>query len=171
MAKRWFTGDQHFGHEGIIISCNRPFRNSQKMDQTIITRYKSVVQDEDTVYFLGDLTMKGPQHKGYLEFIISQLPGRKIFIFGSHDEFDPFTYIRVGFESAHTALEVPPYILCHDPAVAILKPNVVWITAHVHTLFKRVANVINVGVDQWGFYPVSEEEIRKEAEKIGLETS
>lgn len=168
MPKRWFTGDHHFGHPDIIDSCHRPWNNPQKMDRGIISRYKSVVQEEDTVYFLGDLTVRGHQYQNYLEFLVDQLPGRKILILGNHDKFNPFTYVELGFESVHTALEVPPYILCHDPAAAIIRPEVTWLCGHVHTLFKRVKNVLNVGVDQWGFYPVSEEEIRKEVEKVCL---
>ena len=50
----WFTADTHYGHQNIIFYCNRPFTNAQKMEQVMIARYRDVVKQEDTVYFLGD---------------------------------------------------------------------------------------------------------------------
>jgi hypothetical protein len=32
----YFTGDQHFGHDGIIGLCKRPFRSVDEMDETMI---------------------------------------------------------------------------------------------------------------------------------------
>ena len=47
----------------------------------------------------------------------------------------------------------------HDPAVANVKRDKLWLAGHVHTLFKHAGNVINVGVDQWNYMPVNIEEI------------
>ncbi len=157
----WLTADQHFSHEKIIDYCNRPFIGVNNMNNEIIRRYRSVVKEEDTVYMLGDLTIVGPQHRAHLDHITKQLPGRKILILGSHDKFDPFAYWDFGFESVHTVLDIGEYVLVHDPAISMVKPDRKWCCGHIHTLFKKQKNVINVGVDQWGFYPVSIEEINK----------
>lgn len=158
----FFTADQHFGHQNIITYCNRPFSHLQKMEQVIISRYREVIRTEDTIYFVGDLSIKGSQHKAHLNWILEQLPGNKILILGNHDKFGPFVYVDAGFQSIHTSLEVEEFILHHDPVASIVRPDKIWLCGHVHTLFKKIKNVINIGVDQWEFYPVSIEEVRKE---------
>lgn len=165
--KRWFTADQHFLHENIIDYCNRPFYRVGKMNGTIIANYRKCVADEDIGYFVGDVTIVGPQHRHSLEHILMQLPGRKILILGNHDKFDPFTYVEMGFESVHTMLDIGDYLLTHDPAVATGMNDRKWLCGHVHTVFKMAKHgtVLNVGVDQWGFFPVSEDEVRKEFER------
>jgi calcineurin-like phosphoesterase family protein len=160
----FFTGDQHFAHENIITFCSRPFHGIGKMNYGIISNYRKVIKEDDIIYFLGDLTIIGPQHRAMIEHLLSQLPGKKIFILGNHDKFDPFTYIDMGFLSVHTSLEVEEFILVHDPAVSVINSKHKWLCGHVHTLFKKQGNVLNVGVDQWGFYPISIEEVRREFE-------
>jgi len=170
MGRIWFTADQHFGHENIIDYCVRPFRSAAKMDNFIISKYREVVKEEDTVYFIGDLTIKGPQYHGYLEYIMGHLVGRKILILGNHDKFNPFTYMELGFQSVHTILDIGDYILVHDPAIATGLNDRKWLCGHVHTVFKMAKHgtVLNIGVDQWGFYPVSEEEVKMEFGKLGM---
>ena len=160
----YFTADTHYGHENIIEYCNRPFTRLGKMEQTMVARYREVVTDDDTVYFLGDLTIKGPQHRGHLEYILEQLPGQKHLILGNHDKFNPFTYVDCGFRTVHTALDIGEFILVHDPVNCLIDKTRKWLCGHVHTLFKmnKFGNVLNVGVDQWEFYPVTIEEVRRE---------
>ena len=51
----YFTSDMHLGHEAIIRMQNRPFENAEEMNRILIENYNSVVQKNDTVYFLGDI--------------------------------------------------------------------------------------------------------------------
>lgn len=163
----WFTADQHFMHENIIEYCNRPFHRIGKMNNTIIANYRKCVSPEDTCYFLGDLTILGPQHKHAVEHIVMQLPGRKILILGNHDKFNPFVYMDIGFESVHTTLEVEEFILVHDPALSVVRDDKRWLCGHVHTVFRmgKKGDLLNIGVDQWGFFPVSIDEVRRTFEE------
>lgn len=77
--KEWIISDTHFSHAKIIEYCNRPFRNVEQMNETIIARWKGAVKPEDVVYHLG----------------ISQLPGKKILIRGNHDK-SPNVYAGCG---------------------------------------------------------------------------
>ena len=165
----WLTSDRHFGHEntcrGFSSWGTRPFASAQLMDRILISNYRQVVKNEDTVYDLGDLTLAGVQHRSYVERILSQLPGRKIFIIGNHDKHNPFTYIELGYESVHTSLEVEEFILIHDPAASIMALDKTWLCGHIHTLFLQQRNCYNVGVDVHNFYPVSIDKIRKDIEE------
>jgi calcineurin-like phosphoesterase family protein len=139
------------------------------MNKVIISNYIKTVAQEDTCYFLGDMAMVGPANSSYLEGLMKHLPGRKILILGNHDRLNPFTYMDIiGFESVHTILDIGEFILVHDPAIATGLNDRKWLVGHVHTVFKMAKNrtVLNVGVDQWGFFPVSIEEVRREFERI-----
>ena len=54
----WFTSDLHLGHENIIEHQGRPFRDAEHMAQALIANINSVVLQRDTLYILGDFTMK-----------------------------------------------------------------------------------------------------------------
>lgn len=160
----YFTADWHIGHTNIIQYCNRPFVNADKMKHFILSNYMKTVQPEDTVYFLGDLTLVGPANKQYLFNFTRDLPGTKHLILGNHDKLDPFDYVEGGFQTVHTALDIGEFILVHDPVNCLIDHNRKWLCGHVHQLFKlnRVGNVLNIGVDIWGFFPVSIDEVRRE---------
>lgn len=171
----WYTSDPHHGHEGILeVSGNNIFKNTAVRTREIIRRFNSVVDPGGTVYFIGDVTMKSPDHKYWLEKIIAQYKcKRKILILGNHDRFDPFTYIDIGFESVHTSLvlESLNIALVHDPVVSIVDPSKLWICGHAHDLFKIHKNVINVSVEANNYYPMSQTEvetIRKDMVKNGF---
>ncbi|MDI6814005.1 MAG: hypothetical protein QMD10_10760, partial [Desulfitobacteriaceae bacterium] len=50
-----FTADQHFGHANIIKHCNRPFGTVTEMDEYLLEQWNSCVDENDTIYILGDL--------------------------------------------------------------------------------------------------------------------
>lgn len=155
----WFTADQHFGHENIIAYTQRPFKDIQHHDETLIKNFNDLVNDNDTCYHLGDVSLNRGKNIDKIENKIRRLNGKNILIYGNHEYLQPMDYIDIGFESAHTSLylEDLDLHLIHDPAVANLLPNKVWLCGHVHNLFKDVKNVINVGVDVWDYKPVSYE--------------
>jgi len=170
----FFLGVWHLGHEACISYCNRPFKNTVKMDSTLIRNHNSIVSKEDTTYFLGDMSMRGSLYKDYLESNFRKINGRKILILGNHDRLNSLDYVNMGFESVHTSLEVRTsmlisYFLIHDPATFCATPDTPMICGHVHSLFKyyTVENtkkyhrrIVNVGVDVHNFYPVSLKEIK-----------
>ena len=158
----FFSADHHFHHDRIIGYCKRPFKHTREMDNTMIARYNSRVQDDDTVYFIGDLfDLQLGKNFYIVERLVNKLKGRKILILGSHDYLEPFKYIEAGFESVHTSLQVGEFVLVHDPAVSCVNRSMIFLCGHVHDLFRIRLNAINIGVDAWNFFPVSEEEIQK----------
>lgn len=80
----YFTSDLHLGHENIIKMANRPFANVEEMNKTLIKNWNNTIKPTDTVYILGDLTMK--MRVDDANKIISKLNGKKILIRGNHDK-------------------------------------------------------------------------------------
>lgn len=81
----YFTSDLHIGHANIIKLDGRPFETIQEMDKEIIRRWNNKVDEEDTVYILGDILWKSKNNEAY--DIINSLHGKKILIIGNHDSF------------------------------------------------------------------------------------
>jgi calcineurin-like phosphoesterase family protein len=155
----YFTSDQHFDHINVIKYCDRPFKDIKTMNNTIIKNYNNIISNEDIVYMLGDFSLYGPTHKLAVEVFVQKLRGQKHLILGNHDRLSPSQYLEIGFLSVHTTLILDDFILVHDPALSILDKSKICLCGHIHNLFKRINNVINVGVDVWDFNPVSIEEI------------
>lgn len=78
----WFTSDTHFSHQNIIRYCDRPFRDTDHMDEEIIRRWNEAVSPEDTVFHLGDIAL-GPIADSLPK--IARLNGFKIAVLGNHD--------------------------------------------------------------------------------------
>lgn len=156
----YFTADTHYGHENILKYATRPFENVNQMDKVLIRNHNEVVTKEDVVYFLGDFSLKSARYLDYYESILNKLNGRKVLILGNHDELSPFQYIKVGFESVHTSLELSGLILIHDPAIASMDKTKEFLCGHVHGLFTKCGNAFNVGVDVWGYRPITLEQIQ-----------
>lgn len=161
MSELWFTADQHFWHENILDYCDRPFKSINQMNEALIELHNKVVKPNDVVWMLGDYTLAGGNHFESVQRLTRRLNGQKHLVLGNHDKFKPFTYVGMGFHTVHTVehLEVLDIYLVHDPAVANVLRDKLWLTGHVHKLFKHARNVINVGVDQWGFMPVHIDEV------------
>jgi len=158
----WFTADQHFRHENIIKYCYRPYDSVKVMDSALVQNFNRVVGMEDITYHLGDIAMDGPENKWKVKRIIDKLNGKHVLIYGNHDRMNPFHYVDMGFLHVHTYLHLPEYDLhlVHDPAMAQDRDKM-WLCGHVHNVFKvsENGNIVNVGVDVWGYTPVSLEEV------------
>ena len=52
--KNFFTSDYHLSHTNVIKYDNRPFSSIEEMNEFIIDRQNTLVDDKDNFYFLGD---------------------------------------------------------------------------------------------------------------------
>ena len=82
MPNIFFTSDLHFGHKNIIRFDNRPFTTIEEMDKALIRNWNNKVNDDDTVYVLGDISWYKDDKTTE---IFSLLKGHKILIKGNHD--------------------------------------------------------------------------------------
>ena len=174
MLEPIFTADLHLGHAMSIEYCNKPYKNVDVMDREEIKNYNNIVQPDQDVYIIGDVSLKRKIHSGYYMSVVGQLKGRKHLILGNHDTLNPFTYITTaGFWSVHTSLDITydgiDMTLVHDPAVSQMDRSRVFICGHVHNLFKTFKNVVNVGVDVWDYKPVTWSQLKPLIKNLELE--
>jgi calcineurin-like phosphoesterase family protein len=116
----YFISDTHFGHEKIIEYCNRPFKDTIEMDETLIKNYNHYVRDCDIVYFLGDI---GCGNQEYIKAVIERLKGIKILITGNHEKWGIMSYYDLGFvavlEEAIITRGDYTFVLRHYPTRAL----------------------------------------------------
>lgn len=84
MTKIYISSDCHYFHNNILRYCNRPFQNSDEMNEELIYQHNKIVKKDDIVYNLGDFTFRSVQ--GAVE-VLKRLNGRHRFIRGNHDEW------------------------------------------------------------------------------------
>lgn len=53
----------HFDHANIMKLCNRPYKNIDEMNESLIDNWNNIVSKNDTVYILGDITMGKSKNK------------------------------------------------------------------------------------------------------------
>lgn len=164
----FFWSDPHLGHFNVIKYCNRPFLTTKEMDAVIIEKYNRRVKKTDTVYCLGDFCFKScaeaPEGHPF-EFYRNQLNGEIVFIKGNHDKSNGFRPILQNGVIEYGGERI---FMVHKPEHANLnyKINLV---GHVHDAWKikKVENtlLVNVGVDQWNFEPITIHQILKSIAK------
>ena len=97
----YVISDLHFGDKGILRFERTEFATVEEHDAYMIKMWNTmVVNNNDTVYFLGDL--HDNSHKrddlDYLRTIVPKLHGKKIIILGNHDVYKDQDYLNLGFE-------------------------------------------------------------------------
>ena len=83
MKQTFFISDTHWYHHNVIRYSNRPFKDVEEMNYTMIKNWNDTVAPDDDVYHLGDFAFAGDDT---IKAILSQLSGNKYFIFGNHDK-------------------------------------------------------------------------------------
>ena len=182
----YFTADTHFNHSNIIQFCNRPFASVELMNETLIKNWNNTIKNGDVVYVLGDFCFGG---SGKYAETLTRLNGKKFLIRGNHDIEKDKNYIK-GFEAIlnQCILNIShkkQIKLCHYPYAPSIwtrffkryilkysdkrpKKEGMWLLhGHSHCGVKiDVKNKqINVGVDLWGYTPISSDKIIEIIEK------
>ena len=86
----YYISDLHLFHEASIGFDGRPFRNLEEMHAEIVRKWNSKVTNGDTVYILGDMSMRGKNED--LIALVAILKGKKILIRGNHDDVSDLRY-------------------------------------------------------------------------------
>lgn len=180
MAKIYLTSDCHFNHLN-IIKYGRPFSDIEEMNETIISNWNNTVDEEDTVYVLGDFFMGKLDD---IEPILSRLKGHIKLVRGNHDTNARLEkYQELGVEYLGTnyffTYKGKVFILNHFPLAdeifydAIInrdRTDIVFCYGHVHENSvhwdENPYALFHVGVDTNIFTPVPLEKIWKYSEKL-----
>jgi calcineurin-like phosphoesterase family protein len=153
----FFTSDTHFSDAYAIVRSRRPFADVRAMDATLVARWNETVGPGDEVWHLGDFAGKMPEPA--LAGLLDSLAGRKHLIVGNNDP--PATLRLAGWASvrhyAEIEVEGRRLVLCHYPFRTwngIYKGA--WnLHGHSHGQLKKITRQVDVGVDVWGYRPVT----------------
>lgn len=118
-SKVWWTSDTHFFHENIIKYCNRPFSDQHEMNDFMIERWNSRVNNGDVVIHVGDFLFG---KKNDWNNILDRLNGDIVLVEGNHDRQNlKDASIRSRFKEIHNLWEVRIgdsnriFSVCHYP--------------------------------------------------------
>ena len=150
----YFTSDTHFGHKNIIKYCDRPFYDVRTMNRELIRRWNEVVKEDDMVYHLGDFAFLSIVEAAA---VVRQLNGFKILVRGNHDRKSQ-VMSEMGFDIVTDKAYYQGWKMQHIPWEIDHKDK--GLCGHVHEKWLRHRNLINVGIDQWDFYPVTLEKLQ-----------
>ena len=101
----FFTSDFHCYHHNVLKFDNRPFEDIHEMHLAIEERWNEVVEPNDIVVYLGDLSFARQADKPYVEDIMKRLNGTIHYVMGNHDKLEDIK--KIGrFASIQDYLEV-----------------------------------------------------------------
>lgn len=155
----YFISDLHLGHKNIILYESRPFKDTNEMDEKIVENWNYIVNQEDKIFILGDLTFY-PKEKS--KEIVSQLNGRKILIIGSHDYKANSWFHDIGVNEIYKYPVIYKnfYILSHEPVYLNDHMPFVNIHGHLHSKKYMGRQHINVSVECINYAPISFDSIK-----------
>jgi calcineurin-like phosphoesterase family protein len=157
-----FTGDTHFGHAGALGLFRRPFPSVAAMDDAMVERWQEAVAAEDEVWHLGDFAVR--QTPARMSSLLARLPGRKHLILGNNDGDATSTLSCWASVRHYVEIELDGIllVLCHYPLRSWnrMARGALNLHGHSHGRLKPLPRQIDVGVDVFGFRPVTLAEIR-----------
>lgn len=168
-----FTSDLHFSHFNILRYDSRPFATIAEMNAYLINCWNKEVNDEDTVFILGDISWDTDHNTAK---ILKQLKGKKILVRGNHDPLGPevsaqFAQIHHGYLEVQDPETRTRLVLSHYPIHFYngQRKGAVMLYGHVHNgldedVAQEVAQIvrerlgvdfkmINVGCMLWDYTP------------------
>ena len=167
----FFTSDTHFFHENIIRFSHRPFETVDEMNQALINRWNAKISKSDLVYHLGDFALKCTPDQA--RRVRNQLNGQIILVRGNHDKIadqikDAFAAVKDYDEISVSDSDAPN----NKRKIVLLHYAMrVWNASH-HGSFHlyghshgslpddKAALAFDVGVDCWGYAPLSYDEVK-----------
>jgi len=157
----FFTSDTHFGHGGALGLYRRPFASVATMNEALVERWNETVGPDDAVWHLGGFAIR--QRPAVVAELLARLNGRKHLVAGNNDP--PATTGLDGWESVQPYAEITvgdvSLVLCHYPFRSWRGMGKGWVDLHGHShgRLKPQPRQFDVGVDVWGFRPVTLDEI------------
>ena len=97
----YYIADMHLfcksqTQEGRLNFDNRPFKNTEEMNQHFLREWNAQITNGDTTYILGDMSLRGKNDE--LIALVAQLKGKKVLIKGNHDDLSDYRYKQLFHE-------------------------------------------------------------------------
>jgi calcineurin-like phosphoesterase family protein len=135
---KYYISDLHLFHNAAIRFDNRPFDNISTMHEYIHTNWNNRITNGDTVYILGDMSLRG-QKENLIAFV-STLKGQKILVKGNHDDVSDYRYQQLfseicDYKEVHDSFDGKNYdlVLSHYPIYSWKNMGRGWIHLYGHT--------------------------------------
>jgi calcineurin-like phosphoesterase family protein len=144
--------DTHFFHENIINFCNRPFLNSMEMNLFLLGNYKDIVGENDLCIWVGDVGLGPSYSTETMNFILDQMPGKKILVIGNHDLGK---YEHLNFDEKYVLYKYLNIVFTHYPYTNI-PPGYINLHGHLHSNPARdlgLPHLKNVNCELQGYKP------------------
>lgn len=174
MYRTYFTSDLHFCHDREFLYKPRRFDSIDKMNNAIVERWNSIVDNDDEVYVLGDI-MLNDNEKGI--GLLKKLNGKIHIIIGNHD-----TNTRINlYNDCENVVDIRDacyfkfgkynFFLTHFPCITgnleqeSLTQATLNLYGHTHqktNFYEDRPYMYHVGVDSHDCYPVYIEDIIQE---------
>ena len=174
----YYISDTHFRDQAIFDKCNRPFKSLDEMESIVVSKWNNKVNDEDTVYVLGDI---GKDDDVLAIKIFNKLKGHKHLILGNHDHnmieeikksnvFESIKFIDLIMDGDQKVC------ICHYPLMDWMEFNRdgLLVYGHIHNKtekngyayklmkdYYKNLKAYNAGVDVIDFEPRTLEELMK----------
>lgn len=170
MNETFFTSDTHFQHPNIRIYAKRPYDTVEEMDEDLIRLWNETVSPGDTVWHLGDFAL-GNQDR--IPNLLARLNGTVHLCWGNHDK-RKLIEGKGWFASTQDVAEV---LIGKDLIFLSHYGHRVWnrshhgafhFYGHSHGGLEPIARSIDVGVDVWGYRPVTLAQIKARLAEQGL---
>ena len=134
----YYISDLHLFHKAVLQFDNRPFHTIEEMHEAIVRKWNEKVTNGDTVYILGDVSMRGQRDD--LIALVSTLKGRKVLIKGNHDDVSDYRYQQLfheicDYKEVQDSFDGKNYqlILCHYPIFSWKKMGRGYLLLYGHT--------------------------------------
>lgn len=158
----FFTSDEHYGHRNIITYCNRPFADVVEMREALIANHNAVVpnsRDSVTIH-LGDMFWNTVTYEEATA-TIHRLNGTHAYVLGNHDKL--FGKGLLGGCFADIV----------DVRMLRVNGRKIWLSHYAHRVWPEASKgsyhlfghshgalpphgrSFDVGVDSWGYTPLS----------------
>ena len=135
---KYYISDLHLFHKASIEFDNRPYKDVETMHDYIRTKWNNKITNGDTVYILGDMSLRG-QKENLISFV-STLKGQKVLVKGNHDDVSDYRYQQLfmeicDYKEVHDSFEGKNYdlVLSHYPIFSWKNMGRGWIHLYGHT--------------------------------------
>lgn len=163
MQKVWLTSDSHYFHK--LLVSERGFSSVEEMNGVLVENWNALVEKNDIVYHLGDLSLAS--HKQTIP-LVSSLNGRIRWIRGNHDSRKESKKVVEGCKNIEWFKDTEGeefdvngekiYIWMSHFAHRVWNKRhygSLHAYGHSHGSLGYKKNSLDVGVDSWGFKPIS----------------